>query len=160
MAQRAYRHRKETTISSLEKQVQGLRGTNEEMSNTFIALYDFAVGKGLLQREPEFGQQLQSTTEKILALAKASSEDITSEEPPLLRRLRTTMKPRKVDPRRKEGSHLQSLARSRRLTLHLPPKVRYGVVSRLGRTRARSKRFKWNTKLSPMRPGVDNKIFR
>ncbi|TVY33627.1 hypothetical protein LSUB1_G006838 [Lachnellula subtilissima] len=64
MAQRAYRHRKETTISSLEKQVQELRGTNEEMSNIFISLYDFAVGKGLLQREPEFGQQLQSTTER------------------------------------------------------------------------------------------------
>lgn len=80
MAQRAYRHRKETTISSLEKQVQELRGTNEEMSNIFITLYDFAVGKGLLQREPEFGQQLQSTTERFLALAKASSEDLNHEE--------------------------------------------------------------------------------
>ncbi|TVY75828.1 hypothetical protein LSUE1_G006001 [Lachnellula suecica] len=83
MAQRAYRHRKETTISSLEKQVQGLRGTNEEMSNIFISLYDFAVGKGLLQREPEFGQQLQSTTERFLALAKASSEDLSQDEIPL-----------------------------------------------------------------------------
>ncbi|KAG4441685.1 hypothetical protein IFR05_002819 [Cadophora sp. M221] len=75
MAQRAYRHRKETTITSLEKQVQDLRGTNEEMSNIFISLYDFAVGKGLLQREPEFGQQLQSTTERFLALAKASANE-------------------------------------------------------------------------------------
>ncbi|KAH8665985.1 hypothetical protein BGZ60DRAFT_378628 [Tricladium varicosporioides] len=75
MAQRAYRNRKESTISSLEKQVQELRGTNEEMSNIFISLYDFAVGKGLLQREPEFGQQLQATTERFLALAKAGSED-------------------------------------------------------------------------------------
>src|SRR6266536_374836 len=75
MAQRAYRHRKETTISSLEKQVQDLRGTNEEMGNIFISLYDFAVGKGLLQREPEFGQQLQSTTERFLALAKATANE-------------------------------------------------------------------------------------
>jgi hypothetical protein len=75
MAQRAYRHRKETTISSLEKQVQDLRGTNEEMSNIFISLYDFAVSKGLLQREPEFGQQLQSTTERFLALAKSTAND-------------------------------------------------------------------------------------
>lgn len=74
MAQRAYRHRKETTISSLEKQVQDLKGTNEEMSNIFISLYDFAVGKGLLDREPEFGRQLQSTTERFLALAKASED--------------------------------------------------------------------------------------
>jgi hypothetical protein len=55
------------------------------MCNIFISLYDFAVGKGLLQREPEFGQQLQSTTERFLALAKASSahedsHDESSEE--------------------------------------------------------------------------------
>lgn len=75
MAQRAYRHRKESTISSLEKRVQDLTGTNEEMSSIFISLYDFAVSKGLLQREPEFGQQLQATTERFLALAKASADD-------------------------------------------------------------------------------------
>lgn len=75
MAQRAYRHRKETTISSLEKQVQDMRGTNEEMSNIFINLYDFAIAKGLLQREPEFGQQLQSATERFLALAKVTQDE-------------------------------------------------------------------------------------
>lgn len=74
MAQRAYRHRKETTISSLEKRVQDLKGANEEMSNIFISLYDFAVGKGLLDREPEFGRQLQSTTERFLALAKTAED--------------------------------------------------------------------------------------
>ncbi|KAJ8069809.1 hypothetical protein OCU04_000224 [Sclerotinia nivalis] len=75
LAQRAYRHRKETTISSLEKQVQELRGTNEEMNNIFLNLYDFAISRGLLQREPEFGQQLQSTTERFLALAKQNASD-------------------------------------------------------------------------------------
>jgi hypothetical protein len=75
MAQRAYRHRKETTISSLEKRVQDLKGANEEMSNIFISLYDFAVGKGLLDREPEFGRQLQSTTGRFLALAKIAEDD-------------------------------------------------------------------------------------
>jgi hypothetical protein len=80
MAQRAYRHRKETTITSLEKQVQELRGTNEEMSNIFISLYDFAASKGLLQREPEFGQQLQSATERFLALAKSTANDDADDE--------------------------------------------------------------------------------
>jgi len=80
MAQRAYRNRKETTITTLEKQVQDLRGSNEEMSNIFITLYDFAVNKGILQREPEFGQQLQSTTERFLALARASQTDDGSHE--------------------------------------------------------------------------------
>ena len=74
MAQRAYRHRKETTISSLEKRVQDLKGANEEMGNIFISLYDFAVGGGLLDREPEFGRQLQSTTERFLALAKTAED--------------------------------------------------------------------------------------
>ena len=74
MAQRAYRHRKETTISSLEKRVQELKGTNEEMSKIFISLYDFAVGKSLLDREPEFARRLQSTTERFLALAKKSED--------------------------------------------------------------------------------------
>jgi hypothetical protein len=59
----------------LEKKVQELTGTNEEMSTIVSSLYDFAVKKGLLQREPEFGQQLQSATERFLALAKASAND-------------------------------------------------------------------------------------
>ncbi|EKD15977.1 hypothetical protein MBM_05988 [Drepanopeziza brunnea f. sp. 'multigermtubi' MB_m1] len=50
-----------------------LKGTNEEMCNIFIGLYDFNVGKGLLQREPEFGQQHQLTTGRFLPSAKASS---------------------------------------------------------------------------------------
>ena len=50
------------------------------MNNIFINLYDFAVSKGLLQREPEFGQQLQSATERFLALAKANVIDDGSHE--------------------------------------------------------------------------------
>lgn len=50
------------------------------MSNIFITLYDFAVNKGILQREPEFGQQLQSTTERFLALARATQTDDGSHE--------------------------------------------------------------------------------
>ncbi len=80
MAQRAYRHRKETTISSLEKQVQELRAANEEMSNIFISLHDYAVGRGLLQREPDFGIYLKSTTERFLALAKSVPSDENSKD--------------------------------------------------------------------------------
>jgi len=80
MAQRAYRHRKETTISSLEKQVQELRAANEQMSNIFIGLHDYAVGGGLLQREPDFGNHLKSTTERFLALVKSVSPDENSRD--------------------------------------------------------------------------------
>lgn len=52
----------------------------EEMKSTLFSLYDFAVSKGLLQREREFGQQLQATIESFLALAKASAEDSHDEK--------------------------------------------------------------------------------
>jgi hypothetical protein len=83
MAQRAYRHRKETTISSLEQQVNELRAANEQMSNICIGLYEDAAKRGLLKREPEFGNELKSTTEKFLALAKSvSMDEIPKDEEP------------------------------------------------------------------------------
>lgn len=45
----------------------------EQMNSAFIGLYELAVTKGLLQKEPEFGRHLQSTTQRFLALAKTVS---------------------------------------------------------------------------------------
>lgn len=59
----------------MEKQVQQLKGTNEEMSNAFLQLHDFAVASGLLDKMPEFGRQLRETTEKFLSLARDASDD-------------------------------------------------------------------------------------
>ncbi|KAM0498388.1 hypothetical protein D7B24_008210 [Verticillium nonalfalfae] len=75
LAQRAYRNRKETAIQTLEKQVEELKQNNEQMSNAFMRLYDYAVADGLLESLPEFGRQLQATTETFLAIARSSSED-------------------------------------------------------------------------------------
>ncbi|KAM7190775.1 hypothetical protein V8F20_009571 [Naviculisporaceae sp. PSN 640] len=75
LAQRAYRNRKENAIQTLERRVQELRDTNEEMSNAFMRLHDFAVNNGLVDQAPEFGRQLRATTEKFLTLARLSSED-------------------------------------------------------------------------------------
>lgn len=80
LAQRAYRNRKETTITALEKEVQGLRNANEEMSAAFMKLHDFALGQGLLDQSPEFGQYLQATTEKFLALARTLHDNGESDE--------------------------------------------------------------------------------
>ncbi|KFY41941.1 hypothetical protein V494_02707 [Pseudogymnoascus sp. VKM F-4513 (FW-928)] len=80
LAQRAYRHRKETTISSLETQVEKLQNTAEEMNNAFLGLYDFASSQGLLQREPDFARQLQATTQRVLALSKAATADQSSHD--------------------------------------------------------------------------------
>lgn len=75
LAQRAYRSRKENAIQSLEQRVQELQQTNEEMSNAFMQLHDFAMGRGVLERVPEFANELRATTEKFLALARRSSEE-------------------------------------------------------------------------------------
>ncbi|TDZ39043.1 AP-1-like transcription factor YAP1 [Colletotrichum spinosum] len=79
LAQRAYRNRKETAIQTLEKKVDELKSNNEEMSNAFMRLYDYAVTKGMLETAPEFGRQLQATTEKFVALARKSSEDVAKD---------------------------------------------------------------------------------
>ncbi|KAK1985588.1 BZIP family transcription factor [Colletotrichum cereale] len=76
LAQRAYRNRKETAIQSLEKKVDELRKTNEEMSKEFMRLYDFAVSKGMHESTPEFGLQLQATTERFVVLARRTSEEL------------------------------------------------------------------------------------
>ncbi|KAH6843216.1 hypothetical protein B0I37DRAFT_214716 [Chaetomium sp. MPI-CAGE-AT-0009] len=75
LAQRAYRNRKENAIQMLEKKVQGLKDTNEEMSNAFMQLHDFALSSGLLDQLPEFGRQLRETTERFLSLAREASDD-------------------------------------------------------------------------------------
>ncbi|KAK3349859.1 hypothetical protein B0T25DRAFT_570463 [Lasiosphaeria hispida] len=75
LAQRAYRNRKENAIQTLERKVQDLKDTNEEMSNAFMQLHDFAMNAGILDRIPEFGRHLRLTTERFLSLARQASED-------------------------------------------------------------------------------------
>ncbi|KAJ4305982.1 hypothetical protein N0V88_000772 [Collariella sp. IMI 366227] len=81
LAQRAYRNRKENVIQTLEKQVQHLKNTNEEMSNVFMQLCDFSKQSGLVEQIPEFGRQLHTTTERFLSLAREASEDDKEGEP-------------------------------------------------------------------------------
>ncbi|KAK4118510.1 hypothetical protein N657DRAFT_685186 [Parathielavia appendiculata] len=82
LAQRAYRNRKENAIQTLEKKVQQLKDTNEEMSNAFMQLHDFALANGLLDQVPEFGRQLRKTTEKFLSLAREASDDDGKDDEP------------------------------------------------------------------------------
>ncbi|KAK4224823.1 hypothetical protein QBC38DRAFT_370198 [Podospora fimiseda] len=74
LAQRAYRNRKENAIATLENQVRELKDTNEEMSNAFMQLHDFATKNGLLDKIPEFGRQLRETTQKFLSLAQSAND--------------------------------------------------------------------------------------
>ncbi|ETS78586.1 hypothetical protein PFICI_10648 [Pestalotiopsis fici W106-1] len=67
-AQRAYRDRKESAISTLEKEVDGLKEANEQMSSAYRKLFDLATRKGLLDGAPELSQQLM----QLDALAKTA----------------------------------------------------------------------------------------
>ncbi|KAL2276418.1 hypothetical protein FJTKL_00866 [Diaporthe vaccinii] len=81
LAQRAYRSRKENAIQTLERRVQELQDNNEELSNVFLKLHDSAVNLGVLEQAPGFALELRAATEKILSLAKRSSEDGGQDEP-------------------------------------------------------------------------------
>ncbi|KIH91226.1 hypothetical protein SPBR_01300 [Sporothrix brasiliensis 5110] len=81
LAQRAYRSRKEKAIVSLEKRVNALKAANEAMSNAFMRLHDFALGRGLLDQHPDLAQHLRQTTEVFLEMARQSSADEDMDDP-------------------------------------------------------------------------------
>ncbi|OAL39004.1 hypothetical protein AYO20_01755 [Fonsecaea nubica] len=80
LAQRAYRHRKETTISALKQKVSDLQTTVEQMNRTFLALHDNMVEAGILTSHYSLGRQLQAATEEFVALSKVASPESDEEE--------------------------------------------------------------------------------
>src|SRR5271168_5078533 len=80
LAQRAYRHRKETTISALKKRVSELERTIEKMNKSFLEFHDNAINSGLVHSKPSLARQLKDTTEEVLSLAKPASIDSDHEE--------------------------------------------------------------------------------
>ncbi|KIW88229.1 uncharacterized protein Z519_11340 [Cladophialophora bantiana CBS 173.52] len=80
LAQRAYRHRKETTISALKQKVTDLQTTIEHMNKTFLTLHDNMVDAGILTSHYSLGRQLQSATEEFVALSKRASPESDDEE--------------------------------------------------------------------------------
>ncbi|KAL2003393.1 hypothetical protein VTN02DRAFT_4039 [Thermoascus thermophilus] len=79
LAQRAYRLRKETTISALNQRVTELEQTIKEMNKTFLAFNDQVMESGLLAAQPELAQQLQCTTERFLSLANQAVPSLDCE---------------------------------------------------------------------------------
>ncbi|KAF2820274.1 hypothetical protein CC86DRAFT_119051 [Ophiobolus disseminans] len=74
LAQRAYRQRKETTISSLKQQSTQLHSIIEQMNKTFLRFNDAALKSGLLQLNPGLTRELKHATETFTSLAKTASE--------------------------------------------------------------------------------------
>ncbi|KAF2668134.1 hypothetical protein BT63DRAFT_414168 [Microthyrium microscopicum] len=77
LAQRAYRQRKENTISSLNARVATLQSTIEEMNKCFLEFNDKLVTSNLL--EPQLVKELQRTTHNFLLLAKASDNSSSTD---------------------------------------------------------------------------------
>lgn len=74
LAQRAYRHRKETTISALKKKVGDLEGTILTMNNAYTELHDNLIDTGLFNSRPSLSQQLRATAEQFATLAKLATD--------------------------------------------------------------------------------------
>ncbi|KAF2713637.1 hypothetical protein K504DRAFT_370138 [Pleomassaria siparia CBS 279.74] len=74
LAQRAYRQRKETTISSLKQENARLQSIVEQMNTYFLRFNDSALKLGLLQWNPALGHELKHVTETFVALAKSASD--------------------------------------------------------------------------------------
>ncbi len=80
LAQRAYRNRKETTISALKQKVTDLQDTIDQMNKTFLSLHDNMVDAGILTSHYTLGRQLQAATEEFVALARITSSESDDED--------------------------------------------------------------------------------
>ncbi|KAF2637430.1 hypothetical protein P280DRAFT_103389 [Massarina eburnea CBS 473.64] len=74
LAQRAYRQRKETTISSLQDKNSRLQSIIEQMNKNFLQFNDAALKSGLVQLNPSLGHHLKQVTENFAALSRSASD--------------------------------------------------------------------------------------
>jgi hypothetical protein len=75
LAQRAYRQRKENTISSLQDQVSRLQSTIEDMNKAFLTLNGKLVGSSLLRMDPGLARDLRDATQQFVSLARGAGSD-------------------------------------------------------------------------------------
>lgn len=84
LAQRAYRHRKETTITGLKQQVSGLQATIEQMNSAFLALHDNLMDSGAMSGHGALSTHLKSVMDQFDQLATDATveEDDDINSPP------------------------------------------------------------------------------
>ncbi|KAK8131805.1 hypothetical protein PG984_008243 [Apiospora sp. TS-2023a] len=70
LAQRAYRDRKESAITNLEREVENLKTTNDQMAQAYHDVFDYAASHGLLDAKSELGRKLM----RLEAMAKKSTD--------------------------------------------------------------------------------------
>lgn len=98
LAQRAYRQRKETTISSLKGQNERLQKIINQMNNSFLQFNEAALKSGLLQLNMTLAQQLKSVTESFVLLARSAAEGHDDQEEVVEPSEEENAVPKQVDP--------------------------------------------------------------
>lgn len=71
LAQRAYRHRKDNAITSLEERVRDLEKNNADMSREFHRFYDLVLAEGLLDASSDVAARFRAVTDNFLRLSGA-----------------------------------------------------------------------------------------
>ncbi|OAA51586.1 bZIP family transcription factor [Metarhizium rileyi] len=69
LAQRAYRHRKDTTITTLEQRVKELERANNDMSRGFNDFYDLLLSERALEKVPHVVHRLSMIADRITTAA-------------------------------------------------------------------------------------------
>ncbi|KAH0489634.1 hypothetical protein TgHK011_010053 [Trichoderma gracile] len=69
LAQRAYRHRKDTAITTLEQRVKDLEASNEAMSKEFTKFYDIVLSEGILDLAPHAAPRLRLIADRLLRIS-------------------------------------------------------------------------------------------
>ncbi|KAM3526119.1 hypothetical protein NHJ13051_003613 [Beauveria bassiana] len=68
LAQRAYRHRKDNAITSLEEKVKELEKSNADMSREFHKFHDLVLAQGLLDASSEAANRFRAVTDNFLRI--------------------------------------------------------------------------------------------
>ncbi|KAF2807114.1 uncharacterized protein BDZ99DRAFT_573011 [Mytilinidion resinicola] len=71
-AQRAFRQRKEDTITSLNAQIAGLNKTIEGLNACFLTLTDELVASGWLEHNPQVTKAVQRAIERFITIVRVS----------------------------------------------------------------------------------------
>lgn len=80
LAQRAYRQRKETTISALNRKVAALESTIEKMHDSFLEFNDKAIASNIDRWEPSLAEDLKATMGRFIDYAKSMEPDSEIDE--------------------------------------------------------------------------------
>ncbi|UNI18077.1 hypothetical protein JDV02_004370 [Purpureocillium takamizusanense] len=79
LAQRAYRHRKDTAISSLEQKVKELEKANAAMSKEFGDFYKLLMADGGVAAAPQVALRLRSIADNLLSPSTAQDGSVGSD---------------------------------------------------------------------------------